>query len=209
MGGRGSTSGGATGGLNGSNVIGTESLVSMRETHPQEVDDVLSVAGDVRDQYGVTTTDLEVAQIKGVGTMAYYDFGGNLAINESYFNAKAMDQAYDACVQSGFHPGRGNKSGIEAVTAHELGHRITDVAGMKAGDGNWALDKTSNSILAEAKKRLGASSVDSVRAKVSGYAKSSNAEAVAEAFADVYCNGSKASRESTTIVNILNEYMRR
>ena len=61
----------------------------------------------------------------------------------------------------------------------------------------------------EAKKRLGAKSVDSVRSKISGYGKSSNAEAVAEAFADVYCNGKKASKESQTVVNILSEYLRR
>ena len=209
MGGRGSTSGGATGGLNGGNIVGTDSLVSMRELKPQEVDQVLGVARDIRDQYGVTTTDLEVATIKGGATMAYYDFEGNLAINESYFDAATMSQAYDACVASGFHPGRGNKTGLEAVTAHELGHRLTDVAGEKLGDGKWALDKTSNSIIAEAKSRLGANSVDGVRSKISGYAKSSNAEAVAEAFADVYCNGSKASKESQTVVNILSEYLRR
>ena len=209
MGGRGSTSGGATGGLGGGNILGTESLVSMRESKPQEVDQVLGVARDIRDQYGVTTTELEVATIKGGGTMAYYDFAGNLAINESYFDAATMDKAYDACVSSGFHPSRGNKTGLEAVTAHELGHRLTDVAGEKTGDGNWALDKTSNSIIAEAKRRLGASSVDGVRAKISGYGKSSTAEAVAEAFADVYCNGNKASRESRTVVDILGEYLRR
>lgn len=209
MGGRGSTSGGATGGLNGGNITGTVSLVSMRETNPTEVDDVLSVTRDVRDQYGVTATDLEVATIKGGATMAYYDYEGNLAINESYFDTNTMNKAYDACVASGFHPSRGSKSGIEATTAHEMGHRLTDVAGQKAGDGAWAIDKTSNSIIAEAKNRLGAKSVGDVRKGVSGYGESSNAEAIAEAFADVYCNGNKASRESRTIVNILDEYLRR
>ena len=209
MGGRGSTSGGATGGLNGGNIVGTESLVSLRESKPREVDDVLSVTREIRDQYGVTATDLEVATIKGGATMAYYDFEGNLAINESYFDAGTMDQAYDACVASGFHPGRGNKSGIEAVTAHEMGHRLTDVAGMKAGDGNWALDKTSNSIIAEAKTRLGAKSVNDVRNGISGYGKSSNAEAIAEAFSDVFCNGNKASKESRAVVDVLNEWLRR
>ena len=209
MGGRGSTSGGATGGLSGGNIIGTDSLVSMRETKPEEVDQVLGVARDVRDQYGVTTTDLEVAQIKGGATMAYYDYEGNLAINENYFDAKQMDAAYDACVASGFHPSRGNKTGLEAVTAHELGHRLTDVAGEKLGDGKWALDKTSNTILAEAKKRLGAKSVEDVRKGISGYGRSDNAEAVAEAFTDVYCNGSKASKESKAVVTVLDEFMRR
>lgn len=209
MGGRGSTSGGATGGLSGGNILGTESLVSMRESNPREVDDVLSVTRDIRDQYGVTATDLEVATIKGGGTMAYYDSQGNLAINGSYFDSATMDAAYDACVDSGFHPSRGNMTGLQAVTAHEMGHRLTDVAGLKAGNGDWALDKTSNSIIKEAKDRLGARSVEDVRSGVSGYGKSSNAEAIAEAFADVYCNGNRASRSSRAIVDVLNEYLRR
>ena len=39
--------------------------------------------------------------------------------------------------------------------------------------------------------------------KISGYAKESNRECIAEAVADVYCNGSKAKKESRAIVNIL------
>lgn len=209
MGGRGSTSGGVTGGLSGGAILGTDSLVSMRETNPREVDDVLSVTRDVRDRYGVTVTDLEIADIRGGGTMAYYDSQGNLAINRAYFDSDAMNKAYDSCVASGFHPSRGNKTGIEATAAHEMGHRLTDVAGQKAGDGEWALDKTSNSIIAEAKRRMGAKSVEDVRKSVSGYARSDNAEAIAEAFSDVYCNGNNASRASRTIVGVLDEWLRR
>lgn len=212
MGGRGSTSGGATGGMDAANIVGTDSLVSMREANQKEVDEVLGVARDVRDQYGVTTTELQVAEIagrQGNRVMAYYDGAGNLAINRTYFDAAKMDEAYDMCVENGFHPSRGNKTGLEATTAHELGHRLTDVAGEKAGDGKWAIDKTSNSIVSEAKTRLGANSVEDVRSAISGYAEQSNAEAIAEAFSDVYCNGNKASRESQTVVNILNEYLRR
>lgn len=212
MGGRGSTSGGATGGLDGANILGTESLVSARESNPQEVDEVLSVARDVRDQYGVTVEELEVADIggrKGGGTMAYYDSNGNLAVNRKYFDANKMNQAYDACVDSGWHPKRGNKSGLEATAAHEYGHRLTDVAGQKIGNGAWSLDKTSNQIMSEAKNRLGAKSVEDVRKGISGYGQSSNAEAIAEAFADVYCNGRKASKASRATVGVLNEYLRR
>lgn len=212
MGGRGATAGGATGGLSGTNITGTESLVSMRESSGKEVDEVLNVARDVERDYGVTVTELQVATIggrQGASVMAYYDVSGNLAINETYFDAKKMDAAYDSCVKSGFHPSRGNKTGLEATTAHELGHRLTDVAGEKAGDGKWAIDKTSNSIIAEAKRRTGAKSVEEVRGNISGYAKQSNAEAIAEAFSDVYCNGNKASRSSRAVVEVLNEYLRR
>lgn len=216
MGGRGSSSGGtgggATGGLNGGNIRGTTSLVSERESDPRAVDDVLNVARDVRNQYGVTVEELQVADIggrQGQSVMAYYDIGGNLAINRTYFNSAKMDKAYDECVKSGWHPSRGSKSGLEATAAHEMGHRLTDVAGQKAGNGTWSLDKTSNSIVAEAKTRMGAKSVNDVRNGISGYGKASNAEAIAEAFSDVYCNGNKASRASKAVVGVLDEWLRR
>ena len=43
--------------------------------------------------------------------------------------------------------------------------------------------------------------------KISRYATDSNAECVAEAFADVYCNGSKAKAESRTVVSVLKKYI--
>lgn len=212
MGGRGASSGGGTGGINVANIGATSSLVSMRESNPQEVDQILNVSRDVRDEYGVTVRDLEVAEIKGqqgASVMAYYDNEGNLAINQRYFDSAKMDAAYDRCVSSGWHPSRGTKTGLEATAAHEMGHRLTDVAGQKAGNGEWALDKTSNQIIAQAKQRLGAKSVGDVRKGTSGYGKSNNAEAIAEAFSDVYCNGNRASRESRAIVGVLEEFLRR
>lgn len=214
MGGRGSSSGGggASGGLNPANILGTESLVSAREGRTSEVDQILNVARDIENQYGVTVTELQVADIggrQGSSVMAYYDEAGNLAINQKYFDSAKMDAAYDACVRSGWHPSRGSKTGLEATAAHEMGHRLTDVAGQKAGYGSWAIDKTSNEIIAQAKTRTGARSVDAVRSGISGYGKSSNAEAIAEAFSDVYCNGNRASRESRAVVNILGEWLRR
>lgn len=212
MGGRGSSSSGATGGLSGANIASTDSLVSARESNPSEVDQILSVARDVRDKYGVTVTELEIAKLKGKqsdSVMAYYDSAGNLAINEKYFDSKKMDAAYDSCVKSGWHPSRGNKTGLEATAAHEMGHRLTDVAAQKAGYKAFELSQTSNQIIAEAKNRMGVKSVDDVRRGISGYGKSNNEEAIAEAFSDVFCNGSKASRASRTVVNVLDEYLRR
>lgn len=214
MGGRGSSSGGggASGGLNPANILGTESLVSAREGSQAEVDQILSVARDIESQYGVTVSELQIAEIggrQGASVMAYYDTEGNLAINQKYFDSRKMDAAYDASVQSGWHPSRGNKTGLEATAAHEMGHRLTDVAGQKAGYGDWEIDRTSNEIISQAKTRMGARSVSDVRSGISGYGKSSNAEAIAEAFSDVYCNGNRASRASRSVVSVLEEYLRR
>lgn len=89
-----------------------------------------------------------------------------------------------------------------------MGHRLTHVAGERSGRSGWNLDATGASIVQEAGRRMG-KSVSDVRNAISGYGKSSNAEAVAEAFSDWYCNGNKASRASRTVVTVLNEMLGR
>ena len=210
MGGRGSSSsGGAYGGLNPANVVSTTSLISAREGSRREVDQTLTVLRDVESRYGVVVEDAEIATLKGAGqrTMAYYDSAGNLAINKSYFDAAKMDAAYDGCVASGFHPSRGNKTGIEAVTAHEMGHRLTDAIGERTGRGRWAIDGVATDIVRQAARNAGyGRNVRQFTRRISGYAGTDHAEAVAEAFADVYCNGARASRESRAIVDVMNSY---
>lgn len=206
FGGRGSSSnGGATGGVDTGHVLETTSLISQRETKRKEVDDTLTVLRDVQEKYGAILNDVHVAKMdkKGARTMAYYDSDGNLAVTEGYFDSAKMDAAYDRCVQRGFHPKRGKKSGMEAAVAHECGHKLTAEASKKMGLGEWPLDKAANKIVRDAAKKMGVS-VGSLKNKVSGYATRNNMEAIAEAFSDVYCNGSKASKESKAIVEVLN-----
>ncbi len=198
--------GGSTGG--NVNVDKTTSLISERERKKTEVDLTLTVLRDVERQYNVILEDVQIATLKGsskLTVMAYYDVGGNLAVNETYFDAKKMDMAYDGCVASGFHPSRGSKTGLEAVVAHEMGHRLTDMAGIKAGRGNWQLDSIANNIVKAAAKSLKMSH-GNLRSSISGYATHNNAECVAEAYADVYCNGNKAAAASKAVVAELNKY---
>ena len=209
FGGRGSTSGGTTGG--GSvNVLNTDSLLSA-SGKSTEINQVMNAVKSVADDYGVNLYDMRIATLdkKSQSTMAYYDNSGNLAVNENYFNSKKMNDAYDASVKSGFHPSRGNKTGLEAVSAHELGHALSEEVGRKLGYGDWQLDKASNKIIAEAKKQGGFKSVGAIRKGISGYAQKNNAEAIAEAFADVYCNGNKAKKASKAVVDVLNSYFGR
>jgi len=209
FGGRGAgSSGGGTGGVNPADIVETESLLSASGKTP-EINQVMQSVKDVYDKYGKTLTDIQLATMKGKGslTMAYYDSNGNLAINKAYFDSKTMTKAYDECVKKGFHPSRGNKTGLEAVSYHELGHKLTEDAGRKMGLGDWQLDKASNTIMKNAKKSLGKMSIDAMRKAVSGYAKTNNAEAIAEAFADVQCNGKKASKVSQAIVKELEKYL--
>ena len=203
---RGGRRGGATGGVNPGDIKSTTSLISQREEKPAEVDSTLGVLKAVEDKYGVDLEDVQVAVIggKGASVLGFYSGGGELAVNSSYFDNAKMTKAYDECVDMGFHPSRGNKSGLEAVVAHEMGHRLTHIAGNNSWD---SLDSTATNIIKKAAKNAGyGNATIKFSSKISGYAKDSYAEAVAEAFADVFCNGGSASKESHAVVNELNKY---
>lgn len=213
FGGRGASSGGGgggTGGVSSSDILNTRSLISERESQQALVDETLAVFDEVYNEYGTQVEDIHLATMKpGAGALAYYDSDDNIAINEKYFNSKTMGQAYADSVASGFHPSNGNKTALQAVVAHELGHKLTEQVGAKLGKPGFAhIDATSRSIVSKASKAAGYKDVKSFRAKISGYAKSSNAEAIAEAFSDVFCNGKKARKESQSIMTVIKSYLK-
>ena len=206
--GGGKTSGG---GLNPNNIKSKRDLVSERERKQAEVDSVLSVARDIHDQYGVDVGQFVIADIVGKdsNTLAYYD-GESIGFNSKYFDSKNMQAAYDDCVKSGFHPPRGNKSGLEAVAAHEFGHalnlKVTEKLGAKV---HYSMEKAADEVVKRAMKQAGVKeSASEFKAKVSGYARTNSKEAIAEAVADVYCNGRKAKPESRAIVDAMNSIIR-
>lgn len=212
MGGRGSSSGGSgwTGGnsnLNPSDIVSTTSLVSAREGKQAEVDECLQTFKDINEKYGYTIGDIQLATLKGEGatTMAYYD-GTNIAVNQSYFSKAKMENAYAKCVNSGFHPPQGNKTALQAVASHELGHALTDAVGQKMKS---VKGEVATAILAEAQKagKFKGTQAD-MAGKISRYAKYNPRECIAEAFADVYCNGKKAKKESQAIVSVIDKYLK-
>ena len=209
MGGRGASSSGrygGGGGLSPADILSTNSFVSERHNYDIS-NDVLDVFKNVNEEYGYVIGDILVAKIKGKGnnTMAYYD-GTNIGFNEAYASTKVLNKAYADCVKSGFHPSNGNKSPAEAVASHELGHALTDAVGKKMGV--LDIDRASDRIVKEAKKQTGHRGVVQMAKKISTYATHSNAEAIAEAFSDVYCNGKKAHKESKAIVDVINSYLK-
>lgn len=195
-----------SGGISAADIVSTTSLVSAREENPKLVDQTLSTFKDFHDEYGTVIGDIELATLKGKGNMAlgYYD-GENIAINKSYFNDRMAD-AYKASVDDGFHPSNGNKTALQAVVAHEIGHQLTDAVGGKIGTSS--IDESAGRIVNEARKNTSHKGVVQMAGKISKYATSSNAEAIAEAVADVYCNGRKAKSESHAIVNVINKYLK-
>ena len=209
MGGRGASSSGrygGGGGLSPADILSTNSFVSERHNYDIS-NDVLDVFKNVNEEYGYVIGDILVAKIKSKKnhTMAYYD-GTNIGFNEAYASTKVLNKAYADCVKSGFHPSNGNKSPAEAVASHELGHALTDAVGKKMG--GLDIDRASDRIVKEAKKQTGHRGVVQMAKKISTYATHSNAEAIAEAFSDVYCNGKKAHKESKAIVNVINSYLK-
>jgi len=213
FGGRGSTSGsgsgrmGGSGGVSAGDIIDQANLISEREGKTAQVDEVLGVMRDVYDEYGLQTDNTYVAELKPsqAGVLGFSD-GSSVSINKTYFNNPAkMEAAYDKSIADGYHPGKGNKTALEAVMAHELGHNLTQKAAGKMGTN---IDGAATQIVTSARKATGDKGVVIMARKISGYATVSNAEAVAEAFSDVYCNGNKATKQSRAIVNELNKYVK-
>ena len=212
MGGRGSSSGGEGwlgGGGGGSiDILDTTSLISAREGQKLEVDETLQTFKDMNDQYGYQVDDLQLATMGagGAGVMAYYD-GSNIAFNQKYFNKQLIEGAYANDAKKGFHPSQGNKTALQAVASHEIGHALTDKAIAKMG--SKAGKDGAEAILKEAQKQAGnRGKLANMASKISGYAKTSARECIAEAFADVYCNGGRAKKESQSIVYVMNKYLK-
>lgn len=211
FGGRGASSAGGDGryrdgGISDADIISTTSLISAREREQAAVDEVLQVAQDMFEEYGVSAYDWELAEIDPkAGVLGYHESGGTVAINQAFFGNAKMDTAYADCVASGFHPSNGNKTALQAVTAHEMGHRINGVIASKMGSD---MDSVATKIVNDARKSTKHRGVVKMAGNISRYATKNNKETIAEAVADVYCNGKKAKAESIAVVNSMNKYLR-
>ena len=205
-GGKGRQGGG--GGLNPGDILETE-LISWSGDRTSVENDFFKTAESLHEKYGddAVPQDFFVSAKlapKAASTIAYYD-GSNVGLNKAFANAEKLNSAYDQCVAQGFHPSRGDKSAGEAVAAHELGHRLTDAVGAKMGVTD--IDYAATRIVNEARKPAGFRGVVQMARSISGYASTTNAEAIAEAVSDVYCNGSKAKKASKAIVNVIDSYL--
>lgn len=194
-------------GLKASDILSERDMIVERGEHMDSIDDVLTVSRDFLDEYGdaVPLEQFLIAELKpGVSAIAYFD-GANIAVNQKYLDGGKLAQAYAHDVSTGFHPSNGNKSAMAAVAAHEFGHAATQAVGGKL---KMSLDDAAAVICKEARKKTGHRGVVQMARKISGYAAQSNAEAIAEAVSDVYCNGRKARKESRAIVDVMNSYLK-
>lgn len=215
MGGRG-TGGGSLGGGSGKpvDIRNTLDVWSYRHNPNNEpfVDAINSGARAIQSDFPDLMNDVnrvDAATLGGddaVSTLGFYSPSDkSVGINTNYTNISKMNTVYDAAVASGYHPSRGNKTGTEAVTIHEMGHALTGHVAAKLGISDF--DKASKTIVDNAYKASGAKGGTKKWAgKISGYAQQNNAECIAEAVADWYCNGKNASSASKAIMAELRKY---
>lgn len=194
------------------NIVSTTDVWSYRHNPNNEpyVDAINSAVRGISDDFPGLMNDVntvDTAELGGMDrtqTLGFYG-DGQVAINSNYTDIRDMNRVYDKAVQSGYHPSRGNKSGTEAVTYHEMGHALTDSIAKKMGVKN--LDAASKKIVNDAYKASGGKGGTKAWAgKISKYAQENFAECVAEAVSDWYCNGSKAKLNSKAIMTQLNKY---
>ena len=139
------------------NIKSTESLISARGEYPKEVDAVLAAAKDIERDYGVTANDLQIATLGGKdsqGTLGFFTPDSqNVSMNKNYMFEDRTNAAMDNAAERGFHPSRGNKTGIEAVAYHELGHSVA----YKLSGGKWGkqYDNFCTKVVEQAGKSLG------------------------------------------------------
>ena len=209
---RGGKRGGASERVNPANISNVQDLISQRERNQTEVDETLVVLRDMYEEYGVSV-DTYTAEIGGkdASVLAFCDQNGDITINANYFAKQKMDKAMEDSVKSGFHPSLGNKTGIESVASHEFGHTLT----LKIADNlsksqgkRVSMDEVSARIVTDARKITGDRGNVIFGGKISKYATHSNAETIAEAICDVYCNGTKAKAQSKAIKSVLDKYLK-
>ena len=212
MGGRGS--GSSLGGGSGKNVnvISQTDIWSYRHRQSNEAF-VDQINGSIRDMENdfpglmQTVERVNAAELGGqdrTNTLGFYSPSEkSVSMNQYYTDVGRMNAAYDSA--GDFHPNRGNKTAVEAVTYHEMGHALTDHVGAKFGSNN--IDDAAKKIVDDAYRNSnGRGGTKAWAGGISGYATHSNAECVAEAVCDWYCNGNNAKAQSKSIMAELRKY---
>lgn len=201
--GRGSSKAGGGVGKYGGGMTGEDSTTTVKSSHPltDEIskgggsfaNEIMNTRDAMEAEYGsaVKQMNLHVGTFSDPSVLGAYG-GDTLYMNEKYVKNKNLTEAMKASEKSGFHPSIGNKTGAEAVASHEIGHRLGEVAAKKAGI-------SEQEIVARAAKKVGIKT-ENMAGHISQYARSNYSETIAEASADVFCNGNKANRASKAIM---------
>ena len=202
MGSRGSGSGRDVG-PHGAGMSGDNTTTTIRSSHnlTEEIgkgggsfaNEIMNTRDNLEAEYGDAVKDLSLQAAVLGNPLAAGAYGDNtIYMAQKYIqNANLTDAMKDA-ERSGFHPKLNGKTGAEMVAAHEIGHHLGEVAARQNGI-------TEKDVVARAAKTLGIKT-ENMAGHISGYARSNYSETIAEACADVYCNGNNASKASRAIM---------
>ena len=202
FGGRGGSSSGGAGPFGGG-MSNRDSNVTVKSSHNlteeigkgggQFANEIMNTRDNLETEYGDAVKDITLHAATFTNPSVLGAYGGNtLYMNQRYIKNKNLTSAMKEAEKSGFHPKLGNKTGAEAVAAHEIGHRLGEIASNKAGI-------SQKDIVGRAAKKAGIKT-ENMAGHISKYARYNYAETIAEACADVYCNGKKASKASRAIM---------
>lgn len=203
FGGRGADSGAGGAGPYGGGMENKGTTVNVKSQHPltDEIEkggggfanEIMNTRDAFEQEYGSAVKDikLSVGTFDKPGVLGAYG-NDRLIMNQKYVKNANLTEAMKASSEDGFHPSIGNKTGAEAVAAHEIGHRLGEVAAKKAGI-------SEREIVARAGKTVNIKT-ENMAGHISRYARSNYGETIAEASSDVFCNGSKASKASKAIM---------
>lgn len=197
------------------NVINEEDIWQYREQSGNNepfVDQINGAFADIQNTFPDITNTVSIINAAELGGNDKYNVLGffsrgdkSVSLNTNYTDIGRMNTAYDQAIKDGYHPSRGNKTGVEAVTYHELGHGLTYHVAQKMGARSF--DTAAKKIVNDAYKNSNSKGGTKAFAnKISGYAAESYSECIAEAVADYFCNGSKAQSNSKAIVAELRKY---
>lgn len=202
--GRGSSKGGGGAGPFGGGMDNKESTATVRSSHPltDEIgksgggnfaNEIMNTRDEFEREYGsaVKGLNLYAATFNQRGVLGAYG-GDTLYMNQRYIRNANLTAAMQESVRTGFHPSIGNRTGAEAVASHEIGHRLGEIAAQRIGG-------SQQDIVGRAAKKVGIKT-ENMAGHISKYARTNYAETIAEASADVFCNGNNASKASLAIM---------
>lgn len=193
----------------GAGMEGKNTSTTVKSSHPltdyigsgggEFADEIMRTRDALEAEYGsaVKRMMLEAATFSDKSVLGAYG-SDTLYMNEKYIKNKYLTKVMQST--DGFHPGIGNKTGAEAVAAHEIGHRLGEVASKRGG-------LSERDIVARAGSKIGIKT-ENVAGHISGYARSNYGETIAEACTDVYCNGQNASKASRAIMAEIKSILR-
>ena len=165
-------------------------------------DEIMRTRDSLESVYGDAVKDITLmtATFAGEGVLGCYSPSENTVyMNKKYIGNSELTNSMLAAAKSGFHPSIGQYTGAEAVAAHELGHGMADYILSKSG-------VSAQQIVAGAAKKIKLPT-ENMAGYISEYARTNYSETIAEACADVYCNGSKATKQSKAIMAEVKSYL--